>query len=69
MTSPTPSPPDWRPVAADPPPEGVAVETCVRRTGGDTLHLPLRRINGRWYSVNYYPFCIGREPTHWRELT
>lgn len=65
----TPSPPDWRPVAADPPPEGVVVETMVRGERGDSQHLPLQLIRGRWCDVEEFFFCMIHEPTHWRPLT
>ena len=66
----SPGPPDWRPVATDPPPEGVVVETCVRDIGGDRRHLPLWR-RGRGWSLAGKDECFipYRPPTHWRPLT
>lgn len=60
---------EFRPVTDTEPPEDVVVETCVESRDGCTMHLPLRRIEGRWYSVTGFPFCMTREPTHWRPLT
>lgn len=65
----TPDPNDWRPVAEDPPTEGVVVETCVRGPSGDRLHLPLRRFGDRWYDAAYSPYFSYFYPTHWRPLT
>lgn len=68
MTHDHPDPPFWRSVADDPPPDGMAVETCVRGKNGDRLHLPLRRTYGRWYGVDFRPFLAWTTPTHWRPL-
>lgn len=67
MTPPSPSP--WRPVAADPPPEGVAVETCVRDERGEGSYLPLCRAGNAWFDVTGCRFTPYRTPTHWRPLT
>lgn len=65
----TPDPPDWRPVATDPPPEGVVVETCVRFHHLERTHLPLSRHGRYWDLPDGKPYVPYHEPTHWRPLT